>query len=86
MQCSSCRCGDLFQDKIEVKHKDGGFTYIVDDIPVFVCWNCGQQFFKEDVKQSLEKDFQQSCTLGESVVRKSYVDWSGRFCSCQSIC
>lgn len=53
-QCSVCG-GKLFFDKVSLDHYEGEKLYVIEDVPAFICEECGEIWIPKPVIEELEK-------------------------------
>ena len=52
--CSACG-GKLSFDRVSLDHYEGEKLYIIEDVPAFVCQECGEVWIPKPVIEELEK-------------------------------
>lgn len=52
--CNACG-GKLFFDRVSLDHYEGEKLYIIEDVPAFVCEECGEVWIPKPVIDELEK-------------------------------
>ncbi len=52
--CNACG-GKLFFDKVSLDHYEEEKLYVIEDVPAFVCSECGEIWIPKPVIEELEK-------------------------------
>lgn len=53
-QCSACG-GKLYFDKVSLDHYEDEKLYVIEDVPAFICEECGEVWIPKPVVEELEK-------------------------------
>jgi len=54
MQCLYCH-GELIQKNVSYTVNRNGYHLIIDDVPAWVCEQCGEMMFDEPVVEAIQK-------------------------------
>jgi len=52
--CNACG-GKLFFDKVSLDHYEDEKLYVIEDVPAFICEDCGEIWIPKPVIEELEK-------------------------------
>lgn len=53
-RCETCGNGRLARDRIKTALWSGGRLVVVEDVPAFVCRQCGEQFYEDETAMRLD--------------------------------
>jgi len=53
-QCNVCG-GKLYYDKVSLDHYEGEKLYVIEEVPAFICEECGEIWIPKPVLEELEK-------------------------------
>ncbi len=52
--CNACG-GKLYFDKVSLDHYEDGKLYVIEEVPAFICEECGEVWIPKPVIEELEK-------------------------------
>jgi len=52
--CTACQ-GKLYFDRVSLDHYEGDKLYVIEDVPAFICEECGEVWIPKPVIEELEK-------------------------------
>ncbi len=53
-KCNACQ-GKLYFEKVSLDHYEGEKLYVIEDVPAFVCEECGEVWIPKPIIEELEK-------------------------------
>ena len=72
MKCSTCRQGETRNGATTVTLERDGLTFVVKNVPAFVCATCGEEYVDESTSVRLLQMAEEAAASGVQVDIRAY--------------
>jgi YgiT-type zinc finger domain-containing protein len=72
MKCPICKHGDTISGTASITLERNAATLVFKDVPAQICNNCGEEYFTDNITQSIMKQAESAIAQGVQIDVRQY--------------